>query len=119
MKKTILAAAMLMALASPALAGTITFSNGQGVWQSTNCPQPMPPSVAHVNSETAASRMNGVVVNYNEYSQQQQAYMNCLTREAKMDADAAGSIVMQSLAGQVQAAQDTLVRERSTMYLRR
>jgi hypothetical protein len=84
--------------ALPALAGSVTITNGQVTWQSNQCQAPATPAMGKPNSETRANDMNARVTEYNNYASAAQAYMNCLSNEAQHDAGA----VSQSIAGQAQ-----------------
>jgi hypothetical protein len=100
MRKSLVAALILL-LSSPAHAGTFGIDgNGQLVWQSNQCsPPPIPPSLVATDSETGADNMNQRATQYNTYVQQAQAYMNCISTEAEIDANRAGQSIID--AGQV------------------
>ncbi|MDR3448550.1 MAG: hypothetical protein P4M15_02155 [Alphaproteobacteria bacterium] len=80
-----LLAACLLA-ASPALAGNLTFDNGQTAWHSTQCTAPVPPdSVIGAASDTPGNDMNSLVAQHNIYVDEAQKYMDCISQEADRD----------------------------------
>jgi hypothetical protein len=91
-----LAGTALFAL--PAMAGTVTITNGQVTWQSNQCPPPVAPSAAAPGPNTRANDMNARVTEYNSYASAAQVYMNCLSNEAQHDAAA----VSQTITNQAQ-----------------
>ncbi|MER2519351.1 MAG: hypothetical protein ABTQ34_01540 [Bdellovibrionales bacterium] len=91
--------------AVPAMAGTLTFSGGQGNWKSTKCIEPSaPPSLQETNPETPASSMNAMMTQYNEYVGAMQAYMNCVSDEAQNDANTANKTIAQSAQSTIEAS---------------
>lgn len=87
----------LVFLAMPAWAGTISVPDGQMKWQSNQCTAPQPPaSLTAADSETAADDMNVLVTQYNQYANQTQAYMDCLSKESQADANAASQTILQA-----------------------
>lgn len=117
--KTILLALALLVCAGSAQAGVMNFNNGQGSWQPTRCPRPVPPSAMPANSEAAAAQLNRSGVQFNQYVQAVQNYMQCITEEAKQDAQASSQAVLNSLSQQVQAAQADVDRERAQMFMKK
>ena len=99
MRKSCMAvlAALLVMAATPALAGNLSFAEGQPQWQSTRCTEPvMPPSLAAVNSETRASDMNALMQTYNDYAGKMQDYMNCVSDEAESDSGTTSQAIINS-----------------------
>lgn len=81
-------------IASPALAGTVSVENGETVWSSTECKAPdVPKAVLAAQSESHASDINQLVLDYNTYVGQAQLYMNCLSAEGSKDADFAATTI--------------------------
>ena len=98
-------AGVLMLATAPAMAGTLTFSGGQGSWKSTKCIEPSAPqSLLDANPETPASNMNAMVTEYNGYVGAMQAYMNCISGEAQNDSETANKTISQSAQAEIQAA---------------
>ena len=87
-------------------AGTVTMANGQVMWQSTQCPAPQkPPALAALNPETAANDVNALSIQHNTYAAQVQAYMDCMSKEAELDANLTAKGIIASAQAQIQAAQ--------------
>lgn len=81
--------------ALPSFAGTITATDGQVSWQSTECTAPAEPqSLIPANPETKANNMNAHIAEYNEFVQAAQAYMNCVSQESQRDANAASQAIV-------------------------
>jgi hypothetical protein len=94
----------VLLIASPALAGNVTATNNQVVWQSTQCTAPpaAPAPLAAANRHSSAEDMNKRVTEYNQYVEQVQAYMDCVSKEAQTDAASAN----QAITGSAQKAID-------------
>jgi hypothetical protein len=92
------AALTLLAFLSPsAFAGTVSFVNGELVWQSTLCPVPaMPPSLAMAGSESRAEGLNAMIGQYNQYVQATQTYMNCVSSEVQHDGQTTNESIVRS-----------------------
>ncbi len=82
--KIILAILATIIAASPAMAGTLTHSNGKTVWESTGCQQPAKPMFG----TGSADMLNANMEAYNTYAQLVQDYLQCVTREANADMQA-------------------------------
>lgn len=116
MNRTFLAiAATLMGLAAGmAHAGAMNFTNGQGVWRSTQCARPVPPS-QQTNSETPANAMNRTTTDFNQYIDATNRYMACVTQEAKVDAEASSRMVLNSLQQDIANMQVEVLNQRSAL----
>ncbi len=100
-----LLALTMAAFSAPAMAGTLTFANGQATWQSTQCTEPKaPPSLLEADRHTPAEGMNVLMTQYNQYAQQMQAYMDCLSNEAQNDSGVAGQAIVTSARGIIDEA---------------
>jgi len=88
-------------MATPAMAGDLTFVNGQTTWHSTQCVKPTPPnSLVKAHPETAGDDMNSLMDQHNAYVDAAQNYMNCLAAESDHDQTS----VNQAIAASAQAA---------------
>jgi hypothetical protein len=95
--------AVILLISTPALAGNVTAANNQVVWQSTQCTAPTAPAaLSSADRHSSADDMNKRVTEYNQYVQQVQAYMDCISKEAQTDATSAN----QSITGSAQKTID-------------
>lgn len=117
MKKIILGAACAAMLAGTAQAGVMNYTNGQGVWQPTQCARPVAPN-PQTNSETPAGLMNRTTTGFNGYIQETNRYMECITAEAKADADMAGKTVLSSLQNEINGMQAEVTMQRGQLARR-
>jgi hypothetical protein len=94
---TLMVLGLLAVVPHAAKAGTLTLNNGQAVWQSTKCTEPVqPPSVAALASESHAGMMNDTAAQYHTYVAAMQEYMNCVSNEGQNDATATSDAIVKS-----------------------
>ena len=86
----------LIAAASPALAGSVTYADLRGKWESTKCKPPQAMALQGKDSEAPASALNTQMEDRNRFIAQAQDYMICLSKEAQRDAEATGLLVTKS-----------------------
>lgn len=109
MLRVLLVSAFAVFFAAPALAGVLAVDQGQLKWTSTDCPSPMQPdSVLKADREAKARHMNSLVEKHNDYVGQVQTYMDCLSNEAKRDADKASQDI-------IDAAQTKIIEAQSSV----
>lgn len=94
--KTLFVALFLTVLAAPAMAGTVSYADMRGKWQTTGCTAPQALIVAGRDSETPANELNAQIAERNKFVNEASAYMNCISAEAQRDADALGVLVTQT-----------------------
>ena len=95
-----------LVVSGTAMAGNLTTANGKTDWQSTACPEPAEPaSWLAVRNETHAGDMNTLMEAYNNYVDQMQKYMNCVSDEADTDAGATSQSIIDSAQGTIGTAQ--------------
>ncbi|MGE4351937.1 MAG: hypothetical protein AB7E52_07095, partial [Bdellovibrionales bacterium] len=82
---SLLLATLLVTLATPALAGSVTYADSRGRWQSTSCTPPQPYLAGTKNAETPANDLNAQVAERNRYAAEAHAYMECISKEAQRD----------------------------------
>lgn len=107
----ILAAGLL--IATPALAGKVSYADGKGKWVPTGCVAPTAPAAMSKNAEAAANDLNSSVSARNAYADAAQAYMACVSKEAQNDAEAFGILITDS----AQAILDQTQRSVSSMQV--
>jgi hypothetical protein len=115
MKKLILAAALII-IAAPAFAGSLSFSNGKGMWQSTLCSRPVPPAFVGLGADSSASTLNAATASYNTFVKQSQDYQTCLSAEAKSDGESANGLISQMVDRQMQDAQLEVERAKGQLF---
>ncbi|MDD2324727.1 MAG: hypothetical protein PHW63_01750 [Alphaproteobacteria bacterium] len=86
----------LVLMASPALAGSVTYTDLRGKWDSTKCNPPQAMVVQGRDSEAHASALNSQMEDRNRFIMQAQDYMACISKEAQRDAEATGILVTKS-----------------------
>ncbi|MFA6280486.1 MAG: hypothetical protein WC612_06825 [Bdellovibrionales bacterium] len=86
----------LLMATTPVLAGSVTYADMRGRWQSTQCTAPATPAALSKDAEAAANDLNTQKAAHNKYVTDMQDYMNCLTKEAERDAEATGILVTKS-----------------------
>lgn len=90
--------------AMPALAGNLTFDNGQPAWHSSTCVKPVPSkSVLAAHPETAGNDMNALISQYNAYADAAQDYMDCISGEAENDQDSIGKAIASGAEAEIAA----------------
>jgi hypothetical protein len=103
----ILAGIMLVSI--PAVAGTVTATDGKVGWQSTQCPPPAAPaSLVSADHETPAEDMNTRITQYNQYVGLMQTYMQCMSKEAEGDANMASGAVIKAGQGVIEEVKSSL-----------
>lgn len=107
---------LLCVLAMPLAAGTVNVANGRGSWKSSSCVRPVAPAYIGLGGETPATGMNAASISFNRLVQDTQAYLDCITEEARRDSKAAGEIIMMSLDAESRAAQEEVNRARGQLY---
>lgn len=117
--KTYALLVILLFVTTTAHAGIMNFNNGVGQWQPTHCAKPVLPQSPATGSDAPASQLNRIPVDFNVYSNAMHQFMECITNEAKIDAEASNKMVLNSLAAQMQQAQSELASQRATLYNRR
>src|SRR5262249_47024047 len=101
--------AAVLLIATPAMAGNVTSTDNQVSWQSTQCKAPKAPaSVAAADRHSKAEDMNKRVTAYNEYVQQVQAYMDCVSNEAQADANSANQSITGAAQKQIDEARKSV-----------
>ena len=86
-------------VATPALAGDLSFDNGSTAWHSSQCVKPnSPTSILSAHPETSGDDMNSLIAQHNAFVDAAQAYMNCVSGEAQHDQ----SLVNQQIANGAQ-----------------
>jgi hypothetical protein len=106
----------LIVVASPVFAGDVNVSNGKGMWQSTLCQRPLPPTFVGMGKEPPAETLNAATASYNLFAKQTQDYLACLSNEAKADTDASAGLIMASAQRQMQDAQAEADRTRMQLF---
>lgn len=94
----------LLLAAYPAFAGTIEIQNGQGGWKSTQCEPPLPPSAMPRDPEADANDLNSRIILHNQFAAATQDYMNCLSEEARRDANSSIGIISRDSAEAIMRA---------------
>jgi len=107
MRKSLLASLfVLTVIATPAVAGNLTFNNGKTAWVSTQCKKPVAPaSVLKAEPETAGNDMNALIDKHNVYVTEAQNYMNCISSEAERDQNAVNQQIMDGAREAISAMQ--------------
>jgi hypothetical protein len=96
----------LIVISAPVLAGNLTYAEGKASWQSTQCKEPAaPPSLLKAHHETSAEKMNVLMTQYNAYTQQMQAYMDCIASEAQADSNTANQAITGAAQAMISEAQ--------------
>lgn len=104
---TLLVAATLTLVSAPVFAGNLSLSDGKAQWQTTACVEPTAPaSLLTVDKETHAGDMNKLMENYNAYSTNMQAYMDCVSKEAESDSGAVNQAITRSAQVTIAGAQN-------------
>ncbi len=105
-------ATTILLLAMPAVAGNYNLDKKGGSWKSTKCASPLaPPAIKKLKKEPTANELNGQVLKYNQYLEDAQAYMYCLSQEAQDDVVISGQVIVHT----AQAMIDQLVAEVNAM----
>jgi hypothetical protein len=107
-----------LVLAMPAQAGTLTYSEGRGSWQSTRCAPPQQPAFLSQNPETPANDLNAQMEQHNAFAAATQSYMNCISQEAQGDAEAANQIIIRTAQGLIEQAQSQVGASATEMQRR-
>jgi hypothetical protein len=94
-----------LALATPALAGTVNFTDGRGTWQPTKCTAPQSPSASSPDAEAGANDLNARVAQHNQYVAAADAYMSCLSEEAQTDANGVSQAIVNAAQSVIQQTQ--------------
>ena len=94
--RSFIVALSLVVLASPAFAGTVTYTDLRGKWDSTKCQPPQAMVVQGRDPEARASALNTQMEDRNRFIMQAQDYMACISKEAQRDAEATGLLVTKS-----------------------
>ena len=103
---SLILAGFIALTASNVWAGSVTMTNGQVTWQSTQCPMPvMPQALASLNPEAPANDVNALAIQHNAYAAQVQSYMDCMSNEAQTDANLAAKGIVASAQATIQQAQ--------------
>lgn len=91
MQRILLIGAAAIAILAPQVqAGSLTANDGQANWKSTQCVVPVrPASLKDSDAEYNANELNEKIVQYNQYTAQVQAYMECVRQEAQSDVSTA------------------------------
>lgn len=87
---------LLLTTVSSAFAGTASYADMRGKWQSTKCAAPQPFILSGSNPEIPANDLNAQIAERNRYLSEAHAYMLCIQQEAQQDSDALGLLVTQS-----------------------
>jgi uncharacterized protein (UPF0333 family) len=104
----ILVAACLL-VATPALAGSLDFNNGEASWRSTRCEKPVPTTVdTKITSETRGNELNALIAQRNAYADKVQAYMNCISKEAENDQSVTGQAIASGAQKEIDAVRADL-----------
>lgn len=81
-------------MATPAFAGSVTYADGKGSWQSTACKKPdTAGAVVVAGSEDAADSINAQVTRQGQMADLLRAYQQCLSDEATRDAAATSQLI--------------------------
>lgn len=98
-----------LVFSTPVFAGNVTAANNQITWQSTQCTAPTAPApVTTANRHSSAEDLNKRITEYNQYVDQVQAYMDCVSKEAQTDAATANQAI-------IGTAQKTIDDERKSV----
>jgi len=92
----VLVLTLIVTFITPAFAGSVTYADMRGKWESTNCKPPQALVSGERNPETAANDLNAQVAERNKFVDEAHAYMVCISQEAQKDADATALLVTQS-----------------------
>lgn len=112
-------AAVTIAAAMPAQAGTLTYQNGQATWEATGCQAPVAPAFMDPDARASGNALSANMEAYNQYTQAVQAFLTCISNEATQDM-AAISQQINSQIGQVQGAwQQDLQRRQNDLQAHR
>lgn len=87
MIRTFAAAAVLAALAAPAVAGELTMRAGAGAWRSTECRAPIAPAGPFPDAQSLNAAQSALVQAVDQYNL-------CLRNEAERDMQRANQIVL-------------------------
>jgi len=104
----LLAVCFLVFASLSAEAGNLSFSDGQGAWQSTRCFPPKAQEDMPKDPETAANDLNARMGAQSQYKAALENYMNCVKKEAESDAAAAGQVI-------IRAAQDIIQKSHAEL----
>lgn len=108
--------AVVLGITQPAVAGELSFVDGHTIWRSTQCQEPaVPPLLSGIGSEAAANDVNIRITQYNQYVQQSQDYMNCISQEAQRDAGAASQAITATGQSIINATQNNVVRLKQSL----
>jgi len=91
---TVLAFVFLVFLATPVLAGNLTYSDGKGSWTPTSCQKPQPLAAVKHDPEASAEFLNARFMEHRKYVNDAQDYMNCLSKEAQQDSASASQMIV-------------------------
>ncbi|MDD3181530.1 MAG: hypothetical protein PHD48_01810 [Alphaproteobacteria bacterium] len=86
----------LATVTTSAFAGSVTYADMRGAWQSTQCTAPQAFILAAKGSEARANDLNAQIAERNKYIAEAHDYMLCISQEAQRDSDATGILVTQS-----------------------
>jgi len=92
----IIVLSMIAAFITPAFAGSVTYADMHGKWQSTSCTAPQALVTGERSSEIPANDLNAQMAERNRFVDEAHAYMICISQEAQKDADASAQLVTQA-----------------------
>ena len=110
MRNTLILSAAVLLAAMPAMAGTLTYQNGQAQWEATACTPPTAPTYMQVDGRKTNRSGNALSANqeaYNQYTSAVQAFLSCVSGEANQDL----ANVSQQIGGQVQQVNQAWMQE--------
>lgn len=96
---------LVLSLPLTAQAGSLSFTEGQGTWQSTKCTPPTAPGPLPSDPETAANDLNARIAAANAYADSSKAYMDCVSDEAQSDAGSVNRVISRSVQAVMQRTQ--------------
>ena len=116
MRLFMLAAALMIGFAVPVSAGTLSYSEGQGQWQSSRCVAPPIPNLAPAqNTDNAANDLNARITAYNAYVPQADAFMRCIAAEAEADARGTQLVIGGRASEIIKGQQDMVAQMRTSL----
>lgn len=90
---SLILALLITTTAMPALAGSVSYVDMRGKWESTGCTPPHPIAIPGVDSEIPADELNAYYAKRDQFILDAQAYMQCISKEAEKDAQATSMLV--------------------------
>ena len=97
--------------ATPALAGTVSYAEGQGSWRPTSCHAPQALSVVAHDSEAAADDLNAQMTKHKAFADASEDYMKCISAEAARDSEAASKLIVRDAEAEIKKAHDAVATE--------